>query len=62
MIGSAIAGIISWIISILPKIVIVFLIFYVMKMIYDYGEKRWREGFSKYNGLGIIKSRELNCI
>tara|TARA_Y100000996_G_C22248709_1_gene530911 strand:+ start:462 stop:647 length:186 start_codon:yes stop_codon:yes gene_type:complete len=60
-----IGDIFSWIISIFPKLLIVFLVIYVMKMVYDYGEKRWREGFSTSNNhcsCGRRMEEECNCI
>lgn len=54
-----IVGIISWVISAIPKLIVLALIIYVMKMIYDHGVKKWREGFSSIKNK---KQKERNCI
>tara|TARA_B100000989_G_C19204038_1_gene328996 strand:- start:289 stop:468 length:180 start_codon:yes stop_codon:yes gene_type:complete len=59
MIIEMIVGIISWVISAIPKLIVLALIIYVMKMIYDHGVKKWREGFSSIKNK---KHKERNCI
>ena len=54
-----IVGMISWIISKIPTLIVLGLIIYIMKMIYDYGVKKWREGFTSIKNK---KSKEKNCI
>tara|TARA_B100000927_G_scaffold291683_1_gene295634 strand:- start:1111 stop:1293 length:183 start_codon:yes stop_codon:yes gene_type:complete len=44
--------------SVIPMIVIIGLLIYIMKSIYDYGEKRWREGYALLNK----REREYKCI
>ena len=44
--------------SVIPMIVIIALLIYVIKSIYDYSVKRWREGYALLNK----REREYKCI